>query len=107
MKKLIKFLASKIKFIILIYVLIQLVLVLSSDSNYGTDARFYYKLFKQKLLTDSTSLILLFTLFASMKIMITVGTPRYKYPMFILLLPFAANYVENRFGLTKRINIDD
>jgi hypothetical protein len=34
--------------------------------------------------------------------MITVGTPRYKYPMFILLLPFAASYIDMKFGLRKQ-----
>ena len=44
MKKLIKFLASKIKFIILIYALIQLVIILTLETNYKGDAVYYYKL---------------------------------------------------------------
>jgi hypothetical protein len=32
-------------------------------------------------------------------IMVTVGTPRYKYPAFILLFPFAANYIQLKFGI--------
>jgi len=66
-----------------------------------------YYLFKQRHYEEATILILLFVCFSTLMLMITVGTPRYKYPMFILLLPFAANYVENRFGLTKRNNVDD
>jgi len=66
-----------------------------------------YYLFKQSHYEEATILILLFVCFSTLMLMITVGTPRYKYPMFILLLPFAANYVENRFGLTKRNNVDD
>lgn len=58
-----------------------------------------YKLFKQKLLTADISLILLFSFFASLMIMVTVGTPRYKYPMFILLLPFAAYCLHVKFKL--------
>ena len=44
MKKLIKFLASKIKYIIFIYVLIQIVLILTINTNYRSDALYYYKL---------------------------------------------------------------
>ncbi|MCW8804504.1 MAG: glycosyltransferase family 39 protein, partial [Ignavibacteriaceae bacterium] len=43
-----------------------------------------YHVRKKKLNTDVTSLILLFSFFATFMIMITVGTPRYKYPMFII-----------------------
>jgi hypothetical protein len=32
-------------------------------------------------------------------IMVTVGTPRYKYPMFILLLPFASAYLIAKFKI--------
>ena len=61
-----------------------------------------YNIFKKKLNTDVTSLILLFSLFATLMITITVGTPRYKYPMFILLLPFAAAYLEMKLGFGKQ-----
>ncbi|HEY6626228.1 MAG TPA: hypothetical protein VIZ21_04680, partial [Ignavibacteriaceae bacterium] len=61
-----------------------------------------YILFKKKLNTDLNSLILLFVVFATLMIMITVGSPRYKYPMIILLLPFAASYIDMKFGLTKQ-----
>ena len=61
-----------------------------------------YHVCKKKLNTDVTSLILLFSLFATLIIMITVGTPRYKYPMFILMLPFAAHYFELKLGIGKK-----
>ncbi len=66
-----------------------------------------YNLFKKKLSTNSTSLILFFSFFATLMIMITVGTPRYKYPMFILMLPFAASYLEMKFGFGKPNNEKD
>jgi hypothetical protein len=59
-----------------------------------------YHVFKKKLNTNVISLILLFSVFATLMIMITVGTPRYRYPMFILMLPFAAYYIEMK--LTNR-----
>ncbi len=61
-----------------------------------------YKLFKNKFYNDKTILILIFSAVATMMIMITVGTPRYKYPMFILLLPFAAYYFEMKFRIGKK-----
>jgi hypothetical protein len=66
-----------------------------------------YNLYKKRLSTDSASLILFFSLFATLMIMITVGTPRYKYPMFILMLPFAASYLEMKFGFGKPKNEKD
>ena len=60
-----------------------------------------YHVYKKKPNTDVTSLILFFSFFATLMIMITVGTPRYKYPMFILLLPFAASYLQLKFGIGK------
>ncbi|HSW55163.1 MAG TPA: glycosyltransferase family 39 protein [Ignavibacteriaceae bacterium] len=65
-----------------------------------------YNLFKKKLNMDLNSLILLFVVFATLMIMITVGSPRYKYPMIILLLPFAASYIDMKFGLTKQKNVN-
>lgn len=61
-----------------------------------------YYLFKQNLHDKTTILIYLFIFFSTLMIVITVGTPRYKYPMFILLLPFAASYVEMKFGFGKQ-----
>jgi len=58
-----------------------------------------YDLLKNKLNNKGTTLILLFTLFTILMIIITVGTPRYKYPAFILLLPFAAHYIQLKFGI--------
>jgi len=66
-----------------------------------------YYLFKQRRFEETSILILLFAFFATLMLMITVGTPRYKYPMFILLLPFAANYLENRFGLIMQKTVND
>jgi hypothetical protein len=61
-----------------------------------------YNVFIKKLNTDVTGLILLFSFFATLMIMITVGTPRYKYPMFIILTPFAASYLHLKFGFGKK-----
>jgi hypothetical protein len=60
-----------------------------------------YYLFKEKLNNSGTILIFIFSLLTTLMIMITVGTPRYKYPIIILLLPFAAYYFEVKFGLGK------
>jgi hypothetical protein len=56
-------------------------------------------LIKRKQSNKGIILILLFSLFTILMIMVTVGTPRYKYPAFILLLPFAANYIQLKFGI--------
>lgn len=56
-----------------------------------------YKTFRRKMNNELIYITLLFVIFATLMIMITVGTPRYKYPMFILLLPFAANYLQTKF----------
>jgi hypothetical protein len=61
-----------------------------------------YQLLIKKLYNDGTLLILLFSLFSILMIMVTVGTPRYKYPIIILLLPFAAYYLEMKFGSGKQ-----
>ena len=61
-----------------------------------------YNIFKKRLNSDRINLILLFSLFATLMIMITVGTPRYKYPMFILLMPFAAHYFNMKFVIGKK-----
>ena len=58
-----------------------------------------YKIFKNRLYTEGTNLILIFSTIAILMIMITVGTPRYKYPMFILLLPFASYYLSTKFRI--------
>ncbi|NWG27273.1 MAG: hypothetical protein HXY48_01925, partial [Ignavibacteriaceae bacterium] len=44
MEKLIHFLSLKIKYILLIYVVIQLILIFFTDINYRSDALYYYKL---------------------------------------------------------------
>ncbi|NWG28043.1 MAG: hypothetical protein HXY48_05850, partial [Ignavibacteriaceae bacterium] len=63
-----------------------------------------FNLFKKKLLSDPMKLIILFALFSTLMIMIVVGTPRYKYPTFILLLPFAAHYILPKFESGKTAN---
>jgi len=59
---------------------------------------------KLKSISTDAILLLMFSVISILIIMITVGTPRYKYPIFILLLPFAANYFENRFLQVKEKN---
>jgi hypothetical protein len=54
---------------------------------------------KEKYSNDAINIILLFSLIATLMIMVTVGTPRYKYPMFILLLPFASAYLIAKFKI--------
>jgi len=60
-----------------------------------------YNLFKKKLMNEGTILILLFSFFSILMILVTVGTPRYKYPIFIMLLPIAAYYIEMKFRLGR------
>jgi hypothetical protein len=61
-----------------------------------------YNLLRNRLNGNAISLILIFSVLSVLMIMITVGTPRYKYPPFILLLPFAAYYLEIKFGTGKQ-----
>ena len=61
-----------------------------------------HKLFNKKINTEETNLILIFSAVAIIMILITVGAPRYKYPMFVLLLPFAAYYIETKFRLGNK-----
>ena len=61
-----------------------------------------YYLFKNKQLNDGSILILLFSFFSIIMIMITVGTPRYKYPVFIILLPIAAYNIAMKLKLGKQ-----
>lgn len=60
-----------------------------------------YKMIKQRNNNELVYIIILFILFASLMIMITVGTPRYKYPMFILLIPYAAYYLQTKINPTE------
>jgi hypothetical protein len=53
-------------------------------------------LVKNKFSNDGVKLILFFSLFTILTITIIFGTPRFKYPMFILLLPIAANYINTK-----------
>jgi hypothetical protein len=59
---------------------------------------------KNNLSEEGIKLILLYSLISIFIIMIVVGTPRYKYPVFILLLPFAAYYLQMMFGLHKQVS---
>jgi hypothetical protein len=131
MKKLLKFCVLKIKYIVLIYIALQLVLIFTQNITYKSDALYYYSLAEKCLqqnefypytynlnddyiigiyryiknpLNDKTiNLILIYSLITIMIIMITVGAPRYKYPIFILLLPFAASYLALKFRIDKTI----
>lgn len=58
-----------------------------------------YQLIKNKNFNDGTRLILLYSLFSIFVMMIIFGTPRFKYPMLILLLPLAANYIVAKFNI--------
>jgi len=61
-----------------------------------------YQLIKNKNFNDGTRLILLYSLFSIFVIMIIFGTPRFKYPMFILLLPLAANYLTAKLKISEK-----
>ena len=61
-----------------------------------------YSLIRYKQLNDGTILILLFSFFSILMIMITVGTPRYKYPILMILLPIAAHYIEMKIKPEKQ-----
>ena len=56
--------------------------------------------FKKKLFTESSLIHLLFVLIGTIMIMITVGSPRYKYPFVIVMIPFIASYLQSKL-LTK------
>lgn len=58
-----------------------------------------YKFVKNNLSSEGTNLILNFCIIVIIMIMITVGAPRYKYPMFILLFPFASFYLSTKFRI--------
>ena len=62
------------------------------------------KYFKSKKYIEYINLIIFFSIIATLMIMVTVGAPRYKYPMFILLLPFAANYLIEKLKFIGPIN---
>ncbi len=61
-----------------------------------------YNLFRNKLYSEKVIVILIFSLISIIMIMLTVGTPRYKYPMFILLLPFASYYLSTKFRIGEQ-----
>ncbi len=57
---------------------------------------------KNKKYNENINLILFFCVISISMIMLTVGAPRYKYPIFILLLPFAASYIETKFKFSTQ-----
>ena len=61
------------------------------------------KYLKYKERNQYINLIILFSVLAILMIMITVGAPRYKYPMFILSLPFAANYLISKLNISESL----
>jgi len=63
-----------------------------------------YQLLKAKNLNNGIKLILFYSLFSILVVMIIFGTPRFKYPMFILLLPFAANYLKTKLKISEKRN---
>jgi hypothetical protein len=58
-----------------------------------------YNYFKLQESIKAINLILMFCALAILMIMVTVGAPRYKYPVIILLMPFAANYLAKKFKI--------
>jgi hypothetical protein len=61
-----------------------------------------YRYIKNPLNDKTINLILIYSVITILMIMLTVGSPRYKYPIFILLLPFAASYLEFKFGIGNK-----
>jgi len=58
-----------------------------------------YILIKHKVCNDGINVILLFSFNLIIIILIIFGSPRFKYPIFILLLPFAASYLDLKLGI--------
>ena len=56
-----------------------------------------FHIIKNKLSNDGIKLILFFSLISILLIMVIFGSPRFKYPIFILLLPFSAYYLNLKF----------
>lgn len=54
---------------------------------------------RDKLSNDGVKLILFFSIISIFIIMVVFGSPRFKYPFFILMLPFAANYIQIKYGI--------
>ncbi len=63
-----------------------------------------FQVLKSKWSNYGIKIIFIYSLISILIIMITVGTPRYKYPVFILLLPFAASYFHIKFGTEKQVS---
>jgi len=63
-----------------------------------------YNYFKRKEYNEVINLILIFCALAILMIMVTVGAPRYKYPVIILMIPIAANYFKQKFSVRQNTN---
>lgn len=61
-----------------------------------------YNYFKRKKSNEAINLILIFCVLAILMIMVTVGAPRYKYPVIILMIPIAADYLKQKFRMGKQ-----
>lgn len=77
-----------------IYYFFLVIVVIAGIHNY----------FTRKESIETINLILIFCAVAILMIMVTVGTPRYKYPVIILMMPIAANYLAEKFRIVKQTN---
>ncbi len=59
---------------------------------------------KDRSFSEYSILHSLFVLLGILMILITVGTPRYKYPFVIVMIPFIASYIQTKY--LNRISID-
>jgi len=59
---------------------------------------------REKSFSEFSLLHLFFVLIGMLMIMITVGTPRYKYPFIIVMIPFISSCIQTRF--LSKINIE-
>lgn len=59
---------------------------------------------RERNFSEFSLLHLFFVLIGLLMIMITVGTPRYKYPFIIIMIPFISSYIQIRF--LNKINIE-
>ncbi len=55
------------------------------------------KIFKERKFSQYSFLHSLFALVGTIMILVTVGTPRYKYPLLIVMIPFIASYIELKY----------
>jgi heme A synthase len=62
-----------------------------------------FKYLKNNYKIREINLILTFSLISILMIIVTVGAPRYKYHIIILLLPLAASYLESKLLRGRKI----